>query len=168
MMSGVGAVAIIAGAAAMLIIAAALFVLGKAIQEIAVGFGMMGELTTQLTALVMIAPGLIALAGIFGLLGLSLIGLSIGLAAVTLFLPTLLILAAALPLITGALGLGGGSSEESSSGGGKKDSDPLLEEIRGLRADIQGQPIQIVINDKVVTEMNKKNTRMQGYRDQMK
>jgi hypothetical protein len=99
---------------------------------------------------------------------LSLIGLSIGLAAVTLFLPTLLILAAALPLITGALGLGGGSSEESSSGGGKKDSDPLLEEIRGLRADIQGQPIQIVINDKVVTEMNKKNTRMQGYRDQMK
>ena len=128
----------------------------------------MGELTTQLTALVTIAPGLIALAGIFGILGLSLIGLSIGLAAVTLFLPTLLILAAALPLITGALGLGGGSSSESSSGGGGKESDPLLEEIRGLRADIQGQPIQIVINDKVVTEMNKKNTRMQGYRDQMK
>ena len=58
-------VAILAGAAAMLVIAAALLVLGYAIQEIATGFGMLGDMGEQLVALVMIAPGLLALAGVF-------------------------------------------------------------------------------------------------------
>jgi len=165
MMSGVGAVAILAGAAAMLVIASALFVLGLAIQEIAKGFGMMGELTTQLTALVLIAPGLIALAGVFTLLGASMIPLAMGLALITPLLPTLMILGVFLPMIANALGLGGG---ESGGAGGGSSSDPLLEEIKGLRSDIQSQPIQIVIDDKVVSTMNKKNVRMQGYRDQMK
>jgi hypothetical protein len=164
MMSGVGAVAIIAGAAAMLVIASALFVLGKAIQEIATGFGMMGELTTQLTALVMIAPGLMALAGIFGMLGIGLVGMSVGLAAVTLFLPTLLLLAATLPLISSAFGMDGGDS--GAQGGGGNTSDPLLEEIKGLRADIQSQPIVIKVNDKLVTEMSRANSRMETVRRQ--
>ena len=167
MMSGVGAVAILAGAAAMLVIAAAMFVLGKAIQEIATGFGMMGQLTEQLTGLVMIAPGLIALAGIFTMLGLSMIPLAIGLALITPFLGTLIVLGMMLPLIASAFGLGGDSESSSSSSGGS-DSDPLLEEIKGLRSDIQNQPVQIVINDKVVTEISKKANRMQGYRNQMK
>jgi hypothetical protein len=169
MMSGVGAVAIIAGAAAMLVIASALFVLGKAIQEIATGFGMMGELTTQLTALVLIAPGLIALAGIFGLLGVGLLAMSVGLAAVTLFLPTLLVLGMMLPLITSALGMGGDGGDKSSVDSPEgSSSDALLQEIKGLRSDIQNQPVQIVIDDKVISTMNKKNSRMQGYRDQMR
>ena len=166
MMSGVGAGAIIAGAAAMLVIAASLFVLGKAIQEIATGFGMMGELTTQLTALVMIAPGLIALAGIFGMLGIGLIAMSVGLALVTLFLPALLLLAVTLPLISSALGMGGGDAGATGGGGGGNTADPLLEEIKGLRADIQSQPIVIKVNDKMVTEMSRANSRMETVRRQ--
>jgi len=165
MSSPIGA-GVLIGAAAMLVVAAAMYVLGKAIQEIAVGFGMMGELTTQLTALVMIAPGLIALAGVFAILGASMIPLAMGLALITPLLPTLMILGVFLPMIAGALGLGGGDSD-SSAGGGQK-SDPLLDEIKGLRNDIQSQPIQIVIDDKVVSTMNKKNVRMQSYRDQLK
>ena len=165
MSSPIGA-GVLIGAAAMLVVAGAMYVLGKAIQEIAVGFGMMGELTTQLTALVMIAPGLIALAGVFAILGASMIPLAMGLALITPLLPTLMILGVFLPMIAGALGLGGGDSD-SSAGGGQK-SDPLLDEIKGLRNDIQSQPIQIVIDDKVVSTMNKKNVRMQSYRDQLK
>ena len=93
------------------------------------------------------------------------IPLAIGLALITPLLPTLMILGVFLPMIANALGLGGG---ESGGAGGGSSSDPLLEEIKGLRSDIQSQPIQIVIDDKVVSTMNKKNVRMQGYRDQMK
>jgi hypothetical protein len=230
MSSGVGAIAIIAGAAAMVIVAAAMLVLGIAIQEIAKGFGMMGELTESLTglitispmliplvyilgslgavmaifgigllvatpgilafgmavmvmaaavpaismmatglgALVQIAPGLIALAGAFGLLGLSMLPLALGLALLTPFLGTVLVLGLMLPLIASAMGIGGDSSDTSSSSANGGSSDPLLEEIQGLRRDIQSQPIQIVIDDKVISTMNKKNTRMQGYRDQLK
>jgi hypothetical protein len=164
-MTGPVGLGVLVGAAAMLVIAAALFVLGKAIQEIATGFGMMGELTTQLTALVMIAPGLIALAGIFGMLGIGLMGMGVGLALVTVFLPTLLLLAATLPLISSALGMGGGESGGGSGGGGNT-ADPLLEEIKGLRADIQSQPIVIKVNDKLVTEMSRANSRMETVRRQ--
>jgi hypothetical protein len=165
-MTGPVGLGVLVGAAAMLVIAAALFVLGKAIQEIATGFGMMGELTTQLTALVMIAPGLIALAGIFGMLGIGLMGMGVGLALVTVFLPTLLLLAATLPLISSALGMGGGESGGGAGGGGGNTADPLLEEIKGLRADIQSQPIVIKVNDKLVTEMSRANSRMETVRRQ--
>ena len=121
---------------------------------------------SQLIALVMIAPGLIALAGVFALLGASMIPFAMGLAFITPFLPTLLILGAMLPLIAGALGFGG--EGESEGAGGGVSSDPLLDEIKGLRRDIQSQPVQIVIDDKVVSTMNKKNVRMQSYRDQLK
>jgi hypothetical protein len=168
-MAGPGGGLMLIGAAAMLVIAAALFVLGKAIQEIAKGFGMFGELTGQLTALVLIAPGLIALAGIFGLLGVGLLAMSVGLAAVTLFLPTLLVLGMMLPLITSALGMGGDGGDKSNVDSTEgSSSDALLQEIKGLRFDIQNQPVQIVIDDKVISTMNKKNSRMQGYRDQMR
>jgi hypothetical protein len=128
----------------------------------------MGAMTESLTALVMIAPGLMALAGIFGLLGVGLMAMSVGLAAVTLFLPTIMVLGLMLPLIASALGFGGGESESQSAGGGGGSSDALLEEIKGLRSDIQNQPVQIVIDDKVVSTINKKNSRMQGYRNQLK
>jgi hypothetical protein len=57
------------------------------------------------------------------------------------------------------------SNDDSTEG---SSSDALLQEIKGLRFDIQNQPVQIVIDDKVISTMNKKNSRMQGYRDQMR
>jgi len=98
---------------------------------------------------------------IFGLLGLSLVALAVGLAAVSAFLPTLLILGAVLPSITSALGIGGGSSETISSD--TKKSDPLLEEIRGLRADIKAQPINVVLNNKIVGEINRASRASNSY-----
>ena len=160
-LSGPQALFIIAGAAAMLIIAAALFVLGKAIQEIAKGFGMFGELTEQLSALVMISPGLIALAAIFAVLGLSMIPFAAGLALITPFLGTLLILGTMLPLLTGALGIGGDSQSSSPGGGGTED--PLLAEIKALRNDLQSQPIQIVVDGKVVSEISKMQNRGNSF-----
>ena len=160
-LSGPQAGFIIVGAAAMLIIAAALFVLGKAIQEIAKGFGMFGELTEQLSALVMISPGLIALAAIFAVLGLSMIPFAAGLALITPFLGTLLILGTMLPLLTGALGIGGDSQSSSPGGGGTED--PLLAEIKALRKDLQSQPIQIVVDGKVVSEISKMQNRGNSF-----
>jgi hypothetical protein len=115
--------------------------------------------------LVDVAPGLFALAGAFAALGLSMLPLAFGLMMLTPFIGTVLILGAMLPLIASAFGMGG-ESDSSSAGGAEKDE--LLEEIKGLRRDIQAQPIQIVIDDKVVSTMNKKNVRMQSYRDQLK
>ena len=115
---------------------------------------MLGDMGEQLVALVMIAPGLLALAGVFALLGLSLVPFAIGLALITPFLGTLLVLGTMLPLITGALGIGGGEAGGETAGGGG-DGDPLLEEIKGLRSDIQAQPIQVVFDNKVVSEITK-------------
>ena len=115
MMSGVGAVAILAGAAAMLIVAAAIWVLGKALQEMAVAFQMMGAMSEQLLGLVMLAPALIGLAGVFTLLGLSFLPMAFGLMAITPFLPTLMALSAmgeGLGTVAGALGFGGGGEKE--------------------------------------------------------
>ena len=79
MSSGVGAVAIIAGAAAMVIVAAAMLVLGYAIQEIAKGFEMMGNLTESLMGLITIGPMLMPLSAVLGLFGLGIAALGIGL-----------------------------------------------------------------------------------------
>ena len=127
---------------------------GSPLSEIATCFGMLGNMSEQLVALVMIAPGLLALAAVFSLLGLSLVPFAIGLALITPFLGTLLVLGTMLPLITGALGIGGceGGGETAGAGG---DGDPLLEEIKGLRQDIQAQPIQVVFDNKVVSEITK-------------
>ena len=62
---------------------------------------MLGDMGEQLVALVMIGPGLLALAGVFAMLGFSLIPFAIGLALITPFLGTLLVLGTMLPLITG-------------------------------------------------------------------
>lgn len=122
-------------------------------------------LALGLSSLVEIAPGLIALAGAFVTLGLAMLPLAFGLMLLTPFIGTILILGTMLPLIASAFGYGGESDSSTESGSEKDD---LLEEIKGLRRDIQAQPIQIVIDDKVISTMNKKNVRMQSYRDQLK
>ena len=154
---------ILIGAAAMLVMAAALFVFGKAIQEIAVGVGMLEKLPAIFTPLASLAGGL----ALFGLamtpFSAGLILLAAGLAILSPVLPELLALVAlgaGIALIANALN-GGGSSETTTSN--TKQSDPLLEEIRGLRADIKSQPINVVLNGKIVGEINKGSRAINSY-----
>ena len=154
---------ILIGAAAMLVMAAALFVFGKAIQEIAVGVGMLEKLPAIFTPLASLAGGL----ALFGLamtpFSAGLIQLAAGLAILSPVLPQLLALVAlgaGIALIANALN-GGGSSETTTSN--TKQSDPLLEEIKGLRADIKAQPINVVLNGKIVGEINKGSRAINSY-----
>ena len=117
MTSGIGTVAILAGAAAMLVIAAALLVLGHAIQAIGSGFSMLSEgltsFTPLLTTLVPLAGGIFILAGAFGALGMGMGALAIGALALLPALPVLLALAG-----IGMLGMalaGGGESDVAES-----------------------------------------------------
>jgi hypothetical protein len=119
----------------------------------------------MMAAMIMLVPGLIALSASFLILSASLVALSGGLAIVTLLLPTLFALAFALPLISDALG-GGGDSE--SSGGDSSSMAEVVDEIKGLRQDIQNQPIMINVDGKVVSEITKVqsrklSTRSAGY-----
>lgn len=114
-----------------------------------------------MSAMIMLVPGLLALSASFVLLSASLIALSGGLAIVTLFLPTLFALAFALPLISDALGFSGdgeGSSSES-TGEGK-----IVEAIKDLKQSIDNQPLQLVIDGKVINEFTKAQSRKQSTR----
>jgi hypothetical protein len=162
MSSGVGAVAVLAGAAAMIVVASAIYILGKAIQEMATGFSMMGDITDKLTALVSIAPGLMSLAAVFGVIGLSFIAFAAGLAYIAPMLPVLLALGMVLPLITSAMS--GGNIEAEQNVTTTTESDELLKEIRGLRQDIQTQPIVITVDGKVVQEITKVQSRQKSFR----
>jgi len=119
----------------------------------------------MMSAMIMLVPGLIALSASFIMLSASLVALSGGLAIVTLLLPTLFALAFALPLITAAFG-GGDSGGD---GGGESSSmSEVVDEIKGLRQDIQNQPIMINVDGKVVSEITKVqsrklSTRSAGY-----
>jgi len=158
MSSGVGAVAILAGAAAMIVIAGAMYVLGKAIQEIATGFSMLGELGTQLTELVSIAPGMLLLAYSFGVLGASMIPLAAGLALITPFIGTLAVLGTMLPLINNSLN-GGSNSNDTTSETKTDTMGELLSEIKGLRNDLQSQPILLTIDGKAVQKITRVQSR---------
>lgn len=156
---------VIIGAAALLIMASALLVFGYALQAIAAGVGMLAELPAILTPLAALAGGL----ALFGLalipLQIGLIALAVGLLALKPVMPELLALVAlgaGIALIANALGFGGGGSSETTSSDTKK-SDPLLEEIRGLRADIKAQPINVVLNGKIVGEINKSSRAINSY-----
>jgi len=77
-------------------------------------------------------------------------------------LVALVALGAGIALIANALnGGGGGSITETSDD--RKQSDPLLEEIRGLRADIKNQPINVVLNNKIVGEINRSSRAINSY-----
>lgn len=119
----------------------------------------------MMAAMIMLVPGLIALSASFIILSASLVALSGGLAIVTLLLPTLFALAFALPLISEALG-GGGDSD--SAGSDSSSMAEVVDEIKGLRQDIQNQPIMINVDGKVVSEITKVqsrklSTRVAGY-----
>lgn len=152
--------------------AVALTALGVALGPISEGFSKLGQsdmggMIESLITLGGVAPmllgvgaglvsiaaglGMIALAGLAAMPG---IGLLIALSAV----------APALSGLAGAFGMGGGDTEAEAGGGGG-DSE-LLAEIKGLRSDLQSQPIQIVMGNKVISEISKvqnaKSTRRLG------
>jgi len=102
MSSGVGAVAILAGAAAMVVVAGSVYILGKALQEMATAFDMMLPMTESLMGLVMIVPGLVALASTFGLLSVGIASMAASLLVLTPVLPALLALGSLAPVV-GAL-----------------------------------------------------------------
>ena len=72
----------------------------------------------------------------------------------------------AVGVFTAAMSVLGAGGDSEAGGGGGNTGDPLLEEIKGLRADIQSQPIVIKVNDKMVTEMSRANSRMETVRRQ--
>jgi hypothetical protein len=127
MSSGVGAVAIIAGAAAMVIVAAAVYVLGKALQEMATAFDMMLPMTESLMSLVMIIPGLVALASTFGLLSVGIATMAASLLVLTPVLPALLALGSLAPVV-GAL-TGNASSDSPAA---TSSSDSVIEKLDEL------------------------------------
>lgn len=143
---GLGAIGpmVLIGAASMLVLSSAVLVLGLGFQALSKGL----EPLQQMGGLMSLAPGIAAL-------GLSLIPLAMGLAAIMPVLPALLALGAVGMMV----GFGAGDGE---GGGG---SDPsLLEEIKGLRADLQSQPIQVVFDGKVVSEITRKQSQQSSLR----
>lgn len=202
-MGGINATSLLKGAAAMLVMAAALYVLGKAIQ-LFTGDDILGGLVNAVIALTVFTAAMFGLgaliagpgAAIFGagvagflMLGAALIVLGAGLQSIAqslqIFsqlpatfafvegLSTLTaklaefaivgLLAAPAMLLVSKFGadITGGSSETTTSN--TKQSDPLLEEIRGLRADIKSQPINVVLNGKIVGEINKGSRAINSY-----
>ena len=144
----------------------AMTVLGIGIMSMATGIDMLSGLTDVLTPLTGLAQGLLILAPSFAAFGLSLIPLALGLAAITPFLPTLLALGAT-SAILGAIFGGGGESAGDSAGGGAGGGSELLDEIKGLRSDIQSQPILIQVDGKVVSEITKSQLKQSSFSRQM-
>jgi len=146
---------------ALKLAAPGIIAIGKAIGEV---IGSIGDFIVKI-ATPETANGLLSLAPAFAALGLAFIPLAVGLAAMTPVIPTLVALVAlgaGIALIANALnGGGGGTITETSDD--RKQSDPLLEEIRGLRADIKNQPINVVLNNKIVGEINRSSRAINSY-----
>jgi hypothetical protein len=139
---------VLAGAAAMVIMAASVYGLGLAIQLFKPGiFDGLSEGLPVLTSLVMLAPGLIGLAATFLILSASLLTLAVGLAAVGVFLPVLGALSS-----SGIFG-GGGTAEDGNNG--DNGNAGIIDELKGLRRDIQAQPIMINVDGRVVSEISR-------------
>ena len=155
MTSGVGAVAILAGAAAMLVIAASVLVLGYALQAIGTGFEMMasgiGTLMPQLMSVATTIGGLVTLIPAITLLGYSIMGLSaslIGLGIAGLVAaPGLLALSAVGAISSGLDSMLGGDEGTA----GDDSSQALIDEIKGLRSDLNSGKIAVFMDGEKVT-----------------
>ena len=158
MSSGVGAVAILAGAAAMLVVAASVLVLGIALQQIGKGFEMLSTgistLVPNLTSVGSTISSLVTFIPAIGLLSLALMGLSASLMALgvagLVAMPGLMALAGVGAIAVGVGSLLGFGDEggEGTEGGGDT---ALLEEIRGLRADLSGGKVAVYMDGQKVT-----------------
>ena len=136
--------AIGAGVVVILGMSVALLALGAGFALISNNIAGLENLVPLLTSLVLLSPGLLALSGSLVLLSGSLLALSVGLAAVGVFLP---VLGAVSSLV------GGGSAEGGGNGGG--DNSGVINELKGLRRDIQAQPIMINVDGRVVSEISR-------------
>ena len=157
MSSGVGTVAILAGAAAMLVIAASVLVLGHALQEIGNGFDMMSSgISTLLPNLVGVGDAILSLTTFIpaiSALSLSLMGLAGSLVAVgaagLLATPGLMALATVGTIATGVGSLIGINEESNTS---QNDTmNMLLEEIKGLRNDLNSGKVAVYMDGAKVT-----------------
>jgi hypothetical protein len=132
--------------------------IGEAISTVV---GALGDFIVKIAQIASpeVGLGLMSLALGFGSLSIALASFAIaGIAAV----PAM----AAVGVFTAAMSILGAVGDSGAGGGGENTGDPLLEEIKGLRADIQSQPIVIKVNDKLVTEMSRANSRMETVRRQ--
>jgi hypothetical protein len=132
--------------------------IGEAISTVV---GALGDFIVKIAQIASpeVGLGLMSLALGFGSLSIALASFAIaGIAAV----PAMV----AVGVFTAAMSVLGAGGDSEAQGGGGNTADPLLEEIKGLRADIQSQPIVIKVNDKLVTEMSRANSRMETVRRQ--
>jgi hypothetical protein len=132
--------------------------IGEAISTVV---GALGDFIVKIAQIASpeVGLGLMSLALGFGSLSFALASFAIaGIAAV----PAMV----AVGVFTAAMSVLGAGGDSEAQGGGGNTADPLLEEIKGLRADIQSQPIVIKVNDKLVTEMSRANSRMETVRRQ--
>jgi hypothetical protein len=144
MMKGPLGAMMLTGAFAMLTIAAAVYVLGKALQEMATGFDMMSDMTTKLTELVEIAPQMLLAAAGFIAMGYGLVALSAG----------LLLLAPMLPIILALGGLAAvGMNLMGGGEGDKDDSSNVIAEKLDILIDLMKQPGVVKMDGKVVGEV---------------
>ena len=136
--------------------AAALMILGAALIPAAMAFGMLGDsgvegiveslgtLGQVAGPLLMVGAGLVSIAA-----GLAIMGY-VGMGALPI-LGMLLALSVAAPALLALGGALGGIFGGGDEGG---DSD-VVSELKGLRSDIAGQPIQIVVDGKVISEITR-------------
>ena len=142
-------VPIVAGAAALAILGAALIPAAQAFGQL--GDSGMEEIVNKLATLgavagplLMVGAGLISIAAGLGIMGYA------GMVALPV-LGMLLALSAAAPALIALGGALGGIFGGGDDGG---DSD-VVSELKGLRSDIAAQPIQIVVDGKVISEITR-------------
>ena len=189
MSSGVGAVAILAGAAAMVVIAGAMYVLGKATQQFVPIVETLGEIFIGVLGVIpaiidSIANGFATMfssvtmdnIGALLLLGPALMGVAVGLGAVGLLgMPGMLVLTglsaiapSLIEMATSVKDLFGFDNEQSESESKESNTmGELLSEIKGLRQDLQAQPIMVNVDGKVVSRIsrvqNRQSVSKNGY-----
>jgi len=155
LLSGPQAAAVLIGAAAMLVVASSIYVLGKAIQEMATGFNMLSGIGENLTPLIGMIPGIIGLAAAFGALGYGLATLgAMGMVSI----PVLLALGA----------VGGGIAALASSFGGDNEKEggqeslsyyqhTMIEKMENLINSVKNIDTDVYINGVLLTDNVTKN-----------
>jgi len=163
LIGGPQALLILAGAAAMLVVAASIYVLGKALQEMSIGFSALGQIQPILSSLVGIVGGI-------GLLSLAFMGLAgslmfLGTAGI-FALPALLGIAAAstgLSMVAGILGIGGESSGGENSavekGSLSEYEETMLEKMDSLISAVSANKDVYLDKDKVTSLVMQKSDR---------
>lgn len=174
MYTGAGAALFGAGLAALAGLGLAMMVLGAGLLVAGAGFekigGSMGSIISTISQVGSVIGGMFQYIVPIAALALALVGLAgaltlVGIAGMA-SLPGLLAIAAVGTIAVGVgslLGFGGDKTEGGEAGASGGNS-ALLEEIKGLRSDIQSQPIVISVDGKVVQQISKVQSRQKSFR----